>query len=440
MTDEREDKPQRRRWAVGWYEIGLVGASVAVFFVFLTALLGFYFPEGTAIEGDRREWSPLADAMPDIGYSVGDDDIVDTEFFVGRILGIQRRVQHREAESLTWNNASVGEAVQENDAVQTFTRSTALLEINETSRLTLGQNSLIVFDQHDADPFLSNRGSVLVMINGELSGSLTAERGTRFNFGITLPNSGVTLVRDDPNEDVDFLISVNDDQSTTVNLYAGSARIVGKNGVEAAVRTNEAATIDSSGTRIEISDLPLPPNTTSPGHNRSVVYRNVPKPVSFAWTQVEAADRYHIVVSRDEDFTDLIVDDDVIGTTFEHGALPPGSYYWFVRSRSAWTQSPMSEVRRLNVHQDNRPPALDLAEPPKVVAIGEWRLRGQTDSNAQLFVNETPITHDNGRIDYPVELQPGANIIVVKAMDRVGNLNYASVSVIAKQAQVKRSE
>ena len=39
---------------------------------------------------------------------------------------------------------------------------------------------------------------------------------------------------------------------------------------------------------------------------------------------------------------------------------------------------------------------------------------------------------ENGRIDHPIDLKPGANLIVVKAMDEVGNFNYASISVNAK--------
>jgi hypothetical protein len=42
------------------------------------------------------------------------------------------------------------------------------------------------------------------------------------------------------------------------------------------------------------------------------------------------------------------------------------------------------------------------------------------------------VPHNNGRIDHLIELIPGANIIVVKAMDEVGNLSYASIAVNAK--------
>ena len=92
----------------------------------------------------------------------------------------------------------------------------------------------------------------------------------------------------------------------------------------------------------------------------------------------------------------------------------------------------MSDVRRLVVVQDTSPPALELEPLPETVAAGQWRLHGTTESDAQLFVDDTPVPHDNGRIDHPIELKPGANIIVVKAMDEVGNLNYASISVNAK--------
>ena len=268
-SQRKSDKIQRRRrWIVGLYEFGLVAAAVGVFFVFLFLLLRFYFPEGTGIESEIDALPPLARSGTDVSYAVGDDVVVDVEFFAARIVDIQRRVQRRRAESLTWNDAAVGEAVQQNDAVQTFARSTALLEVNETNRLTIGQNSLIVFDQQDVDPFLTNRNSVLVMINGELSGTLTADRGTRFNFGITLPNSGVTLVRDNPDEDIDFLITVNEDQSTTVNLYSGSARIIGRDGTAVPVPSNHSATIDSSGSQISILELPIPPRSDSPVNER----------------------------------------------------------------------------------------------------------------------------------------------------------------------------
>ena len=114
------------------------------------------------------------------------------------------------------------------------------------------------------------------------------------------------------------------------------------------------------------------------------------------------------------------------------GALGSGTYYWSVRSRNGWSQSEPSSVRRLRVVQDMDPPTLEIDPPPDTILAGAWRLRGRTDADATVFIDEVLVAHNNGRIDYPIELRPGANVIVVKAIDSVGNLSYAPLQVNAK--------
>ena len=53
---------------------------------------------------------------------------------------------------------------------------------------------------------------------------------SRFRFGVNLPNGDVTLQPRKPGADVEFLITVNDDQSTTVNVHEGTAQVVGSDG------------------------------------------------------------------------------------------------------------------------------------------------------------------------------------------------------------------
>ena len=422
---------RRRTVLMALSEFGLVVGTVAVFFVFLTVLIRVYFPQGTTL-GENQSWSTAI--LPDGGD-------VDLEFsstssfaeiFAGEILTIQRRVQRRGANSLAWSEANVGDTFTQNDAVQTFAKSTALLKVNEQSRITVGQNSLIVFEQRAADPFIAKQGSALVMINGELSGTLTSDNDSPFELGVTLPSGDLTLVRRRQDEEVEFLVTVNNDQSTTVNLHGGSAEITGRDGKRVTINENQSITIDASGTELTVRNLPSAPRSTGPVNRETVIYRNVPETIDFTWNAVANADRYHIVIARDAEFSDRVVDDDVIGTSFRHGALGPGNYYWHVRSRVAWGQSEMSTVRRLRVIQDTAPPILELESPPATVAAGQWRLHGKTDIGAELYVDDTPVPHDNGRIDHPIELTPGANIIVVKAMDEVGNLSYASIAVNAK--------
>ena len=422
---------RRRAVLLALSEFGLVAGSMVVFFAFLTLLIRVYFPQGTAL-GENASWTS-ASLLPggEIELEFGSGNSF-AQIFAGEILTIQRRVQRRGANSLAWAEANVGDTFTQNDAVQTFAKSTALLRVNEESRITIGQNSLIVFEKRAADPFVSRQGSVMVMIGGEMSGRLTNDDNSPFEFGVSLPNSEVTLVRRAEDDAVDFLITVNDDQSTTVNLHGGIAEVIGRDGQRMTITENQSITIDAAGTQLVVSNLPDAPRSSGPLNRQTVTYKNVPEVVDFSWGAVAGADRYHVVIARDAEFTNRVVDDDVIGTSFRHGALGSGTYFWHVRSRSAWSQSQMSAVRQLRVIQDTVPPSLELDAPADSVVAGEWRLHGTTDSGARLFVDDSPVQHDNGRIDHPIQLNPGANIIVVKAMDDVGNLNYASISVNAK--------
>ncbi len=414
-------------------EAAMVAACMLVFFGFLTLLIRALFPEGTSLLVDpdgnvRADTAWRGDVELSIDSTGGS---VDT-LFAGEILKIQRRVQHRGANTLTWNDAAVGGKVMSKDAVQTFSHSTAMLQVNNSSELTIGENSLIVFDQQEADPFLADSNSVLVMIDGELSGTLSGAAKSRFRFGISLPNSDVTLQPRTAGDNVEFLITVNEDQTTTVNVHEGTAQVVTTDGTLKTIGDQQSITIDSSGSDLRVSQLTRAPKPTGPSDNSTLSYRNVPQQVEFTWDAVRDTDRYRILIARDPEFSDRVVDDDVVGTAFTHGALGSGTYYWTVRSRVGWSQSEQSAVRRLQVVQDFDPPTLELDSPPNTVQAGIWRLHGRTDTDATVFVDEIQVEHDNGRIDHPIELEPGANLVVVKAIDDVGNLSYAPLLITAK--------
>ena len=148
---------RRRAALLALSEFGLVAGSMVVFFAFLTLLIRVYFPQGTTL-GENANWTS-ASLLPggDIELEFGSDNSF-AQIFAGEILTIQRRVQRRGANSLAWAEANVGDTFTQNDAVQTFAKSTALLRVNKESRITIGQNSLIVFEKRAADPFRVTAG------------------------------------------------------------------------------------------------------------------------------------------------------------------------------------------------------------------------------------------------------------------------------------------
>lgn len=432
-NDSPTASERRQKRFVVLSEATMVAACMLVFFGFLSLLIRAFFPQGTSLIVDPDS-NILADASwsGEVELGIKSEGGEVNTLFAGEILTIQRNVKHRGANTLTWKEANVGGKIVRNDAVQTFARSTAMMAINDNSRLTIGENSLIVFDQREADPFLADSSTVLVMIDGELSGTLSGADKSRFRFGVTLPNSEVTLQPRKPGDDVEFVITVNDDRSTTINIHKGSAQIVASDGTLKTIGDQQSITIDSSGSRFQVRTLSPAPMPTGPANNSSTIYRNVPKQIQFKWNAVRNADRYRIVIARDRDFSDRVVDDNIVGTSFTHGALGAGTYYWTVRSLVGWSQSEQSAVRQLKVVQDTLPPILELDPPPDTILAGAWRLRGRTDADAIVFIDEIPVAHDNGRIDHSINLKPGANLIVVKAFDGVGNLSYAPLLVNAK--------
>ena len=429
----REAAKERRRRIFLWLsEFGLVAVCAVIFFSFLVGLIGVYFPSGSALVGDRSgNWMDDFVSSDDVELRMDGQDTDVMELYAGQMISTQRRVQSRSGKSLTWNNAEPGDKFVTNDAVQTFARSTALVEVSDSGLLTIGENSLIVFNRSEPDPFSENADSVMIMIEGEMSGSLAALDGVRSRFGVNLPNTEVTLMSR-PGEEIDFLITVNDDQSATLNLHGGVAQVVGRDGHRKTIRANESLTVDSTGTRFRVSKIPPAPRSIAPTNDTVITYRNVPEEIEFNWANVNKADRYHIVVARDPEFSDRLVDDDVVGTSFTHGALGAGTYYWHVRSRRTWAQSAKSETRVVRVVQDVEGPPLQLDPPTGTVAAGAWRLSGRTEPGALVYVGGVKVENVGGRIDQEIALRRGANIITVKAMDDVGNLNYASLAIFAK--------
>jgi hypothetical protein len=431
-NDKSSSKERRRKVMVWITELGMVGGCVAVFFFFLVTLIGVYFPQGSTLVGERND-----ELFGELNDAAGVDLQIDSQAsaqdaYAAKIVRMQRRVQRRGGRSLAWDDAHLGDKFVQDDAVQTFARSTALLEIGDTSYLTVHENSLIVFNHQEADPYLGGQQTVMLMIEGELSGKISGENASGIQFAVNLPNSEVTLAARIPGEEVEFQITVNDDQSTTVNLHSGIAKIVGRDGKIRTINANESVTIDPTGMTFRVSEIPPAPTGIGPANNTLVAYRNVPQKIKFSWSSVELADRYHVVIARDPEFSNLIVDDDVIGTEFTHGALGSGTYYWHVRSRVEWAQSNKSETHKIRVLQDLEAPLLELNPPSDTVLAGAWRLTGRTEPDASVFVDGVPIAHEAGRIDQEIALQRGVNIITVKAMDSVGNLNYESLAISAK--------
>ncbi len=408
-----------RRW-LGWMDIGVLLVTLLIFILFLLLLNRMVFPEGAsfgdlAARGYETQFERRA--RGDVG--IDSDGFAGMGDFIARLADVQRDVKIRRADSVAWSNAQRGGAVQNEDALQTFANSRARVDFTTDNRLQIGQNSLVVFRSNTADPFLQKRDPAVIVLQGELGGSVNNDFGA---FAVQL-GSGVAILSADAETGApaDFKLSVNPDNSSTIAMYSGTAAI-DINGKRYQVGANQALTVSEDGRTGGIRELPATPRIMAPGRNMVARFRDLPPRVNFEWGTAARAQTYRLEVARDADFEKIIVDENLRDTSFTHGNLPEGNYYWRISARNGWVQGPVTSPRRLVVEQDLEAPVLELS-PIRQAATGEYRLSGRTSPDAAVYVRgEAVEVSADGSFDYTFRTAPGAQAIVVEAIDSVGNI------------------
>ncbi len=419
MLAETEIRTVSRRW-LGWMDIGVLLVTLLIFILFLALLNKLVFPEGASL-GDlaARGYDTQSDRRERGEVGIDSDGFAGMGDFIARLTDVQRDVKIRRADSVAWSSARIGRTVMNEDALQTFANSRARVDFTTDNRLQIGQNSLVVFRSNTADPFLQKRDPAVVVMQGELGGSVNGDFGA---FAVQLP-SGVAILSADAETGApaDFKLSVNPDKSSTIAMYSGSAAI-DINGKRYQVGANQALTVSEDGRTAGVRGLPAAPRVVSPGRNMVAKFRDLPPRVNFEWGNVARAQTYRLEVARDASFEKIIVDENLRDTSFTHGNLAEGKYYWRVSARNGWVQGPVTAPRRMHVEQDLEPPDLELS-PIRQAATGEYQLRGRTSPDARVYVRgETVEVSADGTFDYVFRTAPGAQAIVVEAIDSVGNI------------------
>lgn len=421
-TDDRETSRRSRYLKV--YDIGVLLAALIVFIVFLTLLIRIVFPEGTRL-GDlvTPDASTVMDADEVGRVDVDNGSGISLGNFIARLGVVRREVKIRSADSIVWADANEGASVRNRDAVQTFRDSRARVDFETDNELRIGQNSLVIFRSGAADPFLERRDAAVVIMDGELNGTINADYGA---FALQFPAGLVELTPENGSgEGVDFRVGVNPDRSSTISVFSGQADI-NIAGEHFLISADQGLTITEDGRATGVRALPSMPTKLSPANNAIARYLSTPPRVTFKWAGVKGAQNYRLEMATDENFEEILVDEYLDAATFTHGNLASGDYFWRVSAREGWMQGPLSNPRRLSVVRDAVPPRLEL-RPIQSISDGRYVVRGQTDPQSTVFVLGAPVvTSDSGEFEHYFNPEPGTQSVVVESIDAVGNVAYTS--------------
>jgi len=418
MADSGRFGILRRRY-LGLLDISVLLLSLLVFFVFLLMLNRILFPAGAQL-GDLAAMSGSGQQADDQRgeKSLAGDAIDGFSAFIAELGDVNRDVKIRPADSVAWADAEIGAPVNNRDAVQTFANSRARIDFTTNNNLRMGQNSLVIFSSSVADPFLQRRDPAVVVMEGQLDGSVNSDYGT---FAVALPAGLAVLSADESGNAADFKLSVNPDGSSTIALYAGQAGVeIG--GKHYQLGANSALTVAEDGRTTGVKRLPNRPSVRLPGRDAVARFRDMPPRVKFEWGPVVGAQKYRLELARDRNFEKILVDENLNDTSFTHGNLSAGEYFWRVSARNGWIQGPGTRPGRLRIVRDAEPPQLEL-EPIQQTVAGRYELRGRTSPDAKVYVRGEPVEiSSGGTFSHLFSAAPGAQAIVVEAIDTVGNV------------------
>lgn len=412
------------------FAVLLVGVLALVFFALFLVL----FPNGTGLVdyyggslGDKRRADSGTPGAPGTGGPAGKDGPSADEK-VAMLSLVTRRVKERRAEAVEWSSAREGMPIFHRQAIQTLGGSSAVVTLRERDTITLGENSLAVFTRPEAEDAAGARRASLVLMGGEVRGRVASA-----GEGVAIVTAaGETTVRSGSGGAAQFAVTVNDDKSSTFTLYAGAAEVRAE-GRSVTLGPHQAVRVEPSSAPGEPIALPDPPGPIAPAPDAEVRYGAAAPEVEFQWAAVEGADRYRLVLARDERFADVLLDRKVAGPSFVHGNLPQGSVYWRVSSVRSGAEGLPGVPRSLRLVHDGVPPRLSVEFPGDVVASDRFVLAGRTEPGSRVFVGDEAIeVSATGEFRHEIALKRGVNMIVIEAVNATGNSAYEARYVTAK--------
>ena len=128
----------------------------------------------------------------------------------------------------------------------------------------------------------------------------------------------------------------------------------------------------------------------------------------------------------------FVYEEDLTGQQFVHGSLDPGVYYWNVTTLIDGIEGLAGPVRSLTLVEDLAPPELSVTLPERVFGSGPLLIRGLVDPGARVLIGRDEVQPlASGEFEHSLLLEPGPNLVVVEAVDDVGNVAYYSRYVTA---------
>lgn len=395
---------------------------VLLFFSVFLSIMNVLFPTGTGLRdimGREQDRNTVGEFNSLAGATVGK--------FTALLSQAHNLVKFKREDAIAWSAAKSGLPLYDRDAVQTLQKSSALLTFDEKSSLEMGANTLMIIKSLERDFQARQKRSVLLMVDGDLHGKIAGSGQESLHLEVSTPNAAARfetgLTRENKTE---FKVSINPDKSSTITVYQGAAQITAA-GKEVLVESNKSLTINPDNGLDGPKPLPKTVELISPAPSETFLYHDLSPEVKFRWKAAPDATKYHFVLARDPLFKDILIDERLAQTEFVHGKLPHSAYYWRVSALNRWQEGLFSDAWQFNMVQKRKAPELVVNFPPERVKEKRCMITGHVESGTRVFImGRRAVVDEAGNFKHDVELSQSINILIVEAVDAVGNVSYQS--------------
>jgi len=414
---------------------------VLVFFSMLLFLLDVIFPSGsklyTAItnQESNSQVGLLGRALRNLLLIEGEKeiDMENDDTLVAVLTKVKNNVKSKRARAIAWSSADEKTQLFNRDAIQTLSRSNALITFESGNTIFMEERSVVVVRQLDDDHLLGEKRSVVVLVDGELRGRINKGDQQAIYMEVATPGATVRVQTGRHKAAAsEFKVKINADKSSTVTVLEGQADITAQ-GKMITLSSNQSTLVPLYQPPLLPVALPEPVRLDSPKDSQVFYYHRLPPKIRFTWQDRPEFNSYKFILARDRELQQIVSADRIDKPLASHGNLKSGMYFWQIEAQGPYRDRITSDVRCFRVVEDVDAPALTVRFPDEAVHSNFYTLKGKTEPGAAVFIDGKRIAVSaSGEFRHRLELQRGINLVLVEAVDKADNLSYRSNTIQGK--------
>jgi len=334
-------------------------------------------------------------------------------------------VHRRKPSDNLWKDVFRYDILHEGERIRTLSESSCDILFRNDSRLRLKENSQALIRKMRAN-LLEDTGEAKVsLVKGDVFALLVAGKKNE-KFQLDIPGVKTKV-------DSKYFWVGRDRHGTRFANYDGKLEISSA-GRKVVLKKNQGSVVLHNKKPTSPRELLTSPILLNPESGVEKFNANIP----LSWGEVSGAKYYLLEISQSISFSSIIYSKEIqVATAMFPKNLADGSlrnpFYWRVTAVSAdKLRGQPSETRFIRIIHDDKPPFLVIQSPNEGLLLSSNMVEvlGMTENDILLTIQDQPVEiAANGKFRFRHKLYEGVNHIIVKAIDRAGNITQLKRNV-----------